>query len=70
MKWQCPQCGCKYGYYENHIQATRQYFNRNGEPQPAGFPHYVRGGARKYCKGCDKDITGYVNQFLKEKREG
>lgn len=55
----CPKCRGKSGYYhvsiQRHIQSN--YFNH--KPMNCDV-EFVRGGTKKYCSDCDRDITDFV----------
>lgn len=62
----CPKCNSVYGYQEEVILKTTEYFDFDGVCQGHSELYYVRGGKRKYCASCLKDITKYVEQNKKE----
>lgn len=53
----CSRCGCHQGWYEKRVCKYIQFFEANGEPFDAGNMERVRGGQRRFCMGCNKDIT-------------
>lgn len=59
----CPKCGSGYGYYENPILALEQLYNWDGSPIDANDRGRVRGGKRKFCCECKKDVTKYFDDF-------
>ena len=58
----CPFCKSTDGYYDKNITAFTQYFNFAHEPIVASEIRHVKGGKRKYCTSCDKDITILIKQ--------
>jgi len=55
----CPWCGNKSGWFEKHVTSGQQYFYADG--QPSHFcDEYTRGGKRKYCADCNRDITSII----------
>ena len=59
----CPKCGSQSGWYEKRICKYIQFFEPNGESLDAGNMERVRGGDRRFCLSCSKDITAQV-QFV------
>lgn len=58
----CPTCKAKYGWWEKRQQSYGQYFLPNGVASHATDGHGVgRGGRRKYCYECNRDITACVS---------
>lgn len=61
MLTKCPKCNLDTGYYIKYIVSMKQCYTFKHVPD--GFfeelPH--RGGTRKYCQECNKDITKHVN---------
>jgi len=53
----CPYCGSTDGYYEKIIQRYAQFYTFDNLPDCASEFVPVRGGDRKYCTSCNKDIT-------------
>lgn len=56
----CPKCGSKSGWYEKRICKYIQFFEPNGDSHDAGNMERVRGGDRRFCMSCSKDITHQV----------
>lgn len=56
----CSKCKAKNGWYEKRVHYGLQFFDSDGTPS-----HWVdgnsRGGKRKFCYECDKDITNKVD---------
>lgn len=60
----CPKCGSTYGYYEVWQVKQVLEFTFAGVSDGGGNGEGAsRGGRRKYCRTCQKDITRYVNSF-------
>ncbi len=57
----CPKCGSELGYYENLILAIEQQYDWHGNPVNANDKG-VRGGRRKYCTECRKDVTNFLQE--------
>jgi hypothetical protein len=55
----CPKCGGNSGYYHVSIQRHVQSNYFTHDPMDCEI-QFVRGGTRKYCSDCDRDITEYV----------
>lgn len=55
----CPKCNGESGYYHKYIQSHTHYmdFNKCSVDSSADF---IRGGTRKFCSDCERDITEYV----------
>lgn len=55
----CPKCDGQSGYYHlsihRHVQSN--YFSHDPVDCDVQF---MRGGTRKFCSDCDRDITAYV----------
>lgn len=58
----CPKCGALDGWYEKRVCKYTQIFEANGEAFDASDMTRVRGGDRRYCNGCDRDITEQVQE--------
>ena len=56
----CPKCGAHSGWYEKRICKYIQFFEPNGDALDAGNMERVRGGDRRFCLSCTKDITAQV----------
>ncbi len=54
---ECPKCKSDEGYYEQMVVSFTQEIDFDGEPIDASEFQRVRGGKRKYCLNCNKDIT-------------
>ena len=52
----CPKCGDA-GYFEKRICKYEQYFYANGSVMDASDIETIRGGERKFCAKCYRDIT-------------
>jgi hypothetical protein len=58
----CPQCKEAHGWWERRQQSYKQYYVANGDPSHASDGEGVgRGGRRKYCYECNRDITDCVS---------
>lgn len=60
----CPRCGALDGWYEKRVCKYVQMFDAEGEPYDATNMERVRGGDRRYCMGCQKDITAQVQPVV------
>lgn len=58
----CPKCGSADGFYHKTIYTHTQYIGFDGEPSDCNV-EFVRGGTKKYCCHCEKDITNFVNSL-------
>jgi hypothetical protein len=58
----CPRCGERTGWYEKRICKYIQLFAAEGEAVDASNMERVRGGDRRYCASCHKDITGQIQR--------
>lgn len=56
----CPRCGSQGGWFEKRVCKYIQFFEPNGEALDAGNMERVRGGDRRFCLSCTKDITSQV----------
>lgn len=56
----CPRCGALEGWYEKRVCKYLQMFEANGDSYEASNMERVRGGDRRYCMGCHKDITDQI----------
>jgi hypothetical protein len=54
---ECPFCGSPDGYYDKNIVSYLQYFDFEGNPVLASENNHIKGGKRKYCADCERDIT-------------
>jgi len=66
----CPYCGCDEEYTENYIVRFSQCYDYTGEPTCATDNMPVRGGKRKYCCSCLRDITKAFNNIEEEGNAG
>jgi hypothetical protein len=48
------------GWYEKRVCKYTQIFEADGKPFDAGDMTRVRGGDRRYCNECNRDITEQV----------
>lgn len=59
----CPKCKKVLGWREKRVIRGDQYFDADGTPS-----HFVdstgRGGVRKYCYECDRDITKCIGEAV------
>ncbi len=60
MIMRCPKCKGTMGYYEKIIMSYQQYFTFNGDIDFASENTRIKGGKRKYCAECDRDITIFI----------
>lgn len=56
----CPRCGHLGGWYEKRVCKYTQIFEADGEAFDATDMTRVRGGDRRYCNECNRDITEQV----------
>ena len=57
----CPKCGNTYGWWEKRCQSYFQYFDEIGKPTHSADGETMgRGGKRKFCSECNKDITDLI----------
>lgn len=61
MLSECPKCGGESGYATNSIQRHEQHFTFHGEADNCDVT-FIRGGTRKLCIDCGKDITRFIDQ--------
>lgn len=57
----CPKCGVANGWFEKRILTGSQFFYPDGSPSHY-YDEYSRGGKRKYCFNCGKDITKCISK--------
>lgn len=55
----CPKCGGSSGYYHKYIQSHTQFIGFDGKSLD-NSAEVVRGGTKKYCTDCERDITQFV----------
>ena len=53
------KCGAFAGWYEKRITQRQQFYDQNGEAWNSEALN-ERGGKRKYCAECSRDITGKI----------
>lgn len=56
----CPKCGASNGWFEKRVCKYTQIFEADGEAFDATNMERVRGGDRRYCNHCERDITEQV----------
>jgi len=56
----CPKCGGRHGWYEKLICKYEQHYSADGIADEASTIERVRGGERRYCLNCQKDITDQI----------
>lgn len=56
----CSKCGSHQGWYEKRVCKYLQFFEANGAVYDAGTMERVRGGERRFCMGCNRDITNEI----------
>jgi len=56
----CPKCGSTAGWYEKRVCKYIQFFEPNGDSLDAGNMERVRGGDRRFCLSCSRDITDQI----------
>lgn len=56
----CPKCKAFNGWFEKRVQSYRQYFDLNGNATHATDEGFNRGGKRKYCSECGREITDLI----------
>lgn len=61
----CPKCGGNSGYYDLAIHRHVQSNLFNHEPINCEV-EFVRGGTKKYCSDCERDITEFVEGLTSE----
>jgi hypothetical protein len=64
----CPHCGTSHGYLERWVASVTQWRDFNGQPVDA-LVTPQRGGGRKFCAYCKRDITVCVEQWLRDARQ-
>lgn len=62
VKTKCPKCGGESGYYHKYIQSHTQFITFDGKCLD-NHAEYMRGGTRKHCMNCEKDITEFVKSL-------
>ena len=62
---ECPHCKEAHGWFEKRQHSFEQYYTRLGDPCFAedSSSSLGRGGIRKYCFECQRDITKCVNEM-------
>lgn len=60
----CTKCGNHSGWYEKRVCKYIQFFDANGDAFDAGNMERVRGGERRFCMGCHKDITDQIKKVV------
>lgn len=58
----CPKCGEAHGWYEKLICKYDQFYGPDGEAIDASTIQRVRGGERRFCVNCHRDITETVQK--------
>ena len=58
----CPKCGSADGFYHKAIYAHTQFIGFDNKPTDCHI-EFVRGGTKKHCSNCEKDITDFVNSL-------
>lgn len=59
----CPRCNDMHGWYEKRQQSYQQYFDASSNAtHAADGGGNGRGGKRKYCSECGKDITDRIGE--------
>lgn len=57
----CPYCDSSVGYYQNIIVSQSLTCGWDGKDlEDNATPHFIRGGKRKYCQECGRDVTKFV----------
>jgi DNA-directed RNA polymerase subunit RPC12/RpoP len=59
---ECPYCGSKDGYFERFVVKYRQDYTWESVGDFASEYDYVKGGIKKYCQECSRDVTVFVNK--------
>lgn len=60
----CPKCGGATGYFIGVVISYTQSCYWDGDAYASDEnPASARGGKRKYCSDCRKDITKYVDKL-------
>ena len=60
-------CGCREGWYEKRLTQREQYYDENGIAWNS-IELNERGGKRKYCSSCGRDITRRIGVTGKEEK--
>lgn len=58
----CSKCGAHDGWLEKRICKYTQIFEADGDVFDSVGMTRVRGGDRRYCNGCNKDITEEIKE--------
>lgn len=58
----CPKCGALDGWFEKRVCKYNQIYEASGEVFDATNMERIRGGERKFCNSCDRDITEQVQK--------
>lgn len=61
----CTKCGNHQGWYEKRVCKYIQFFEANGDAFDAGNMERVRGGERRFCIGCNRDITDQIKKVAR-----
>ena len=56
----CPRCKAILGWFENRVLYGDQFFDADGSASHFSDKGVSRGGRRKYCYECERDITTCV----------
>ena len=56
----CPKCGEKKGWYEKLICKYEQHYAADGNADDDTTFERVRGGERRFCVSCNRDITDLI----------
>lgn len=56
----CPKCGGKHGWYEKRVCKYLQFYEADGSAFDTSNMERIRGGDRRFCTGCHKDITDQI----------
>ena len=58
----CTKCGGTHGWYEKLICKYDQFYGPDGQASDASTIQRVRGGDRRFCVNCSRDITEIVQR--------
>jgi len=59
----CPKCKTKHGWWEKRQQSYEQYYLPDGTSSHATDGNSVgRGGVRKFCFECNRDISDLIGE--------
>lgn len=56
----CPKCKAKHGWFEKLICKYEQHYCADGTVDSATTIERVRGGERRFCCQCERDISDLV----------